>query len=172
MAHKFNASLSNRFRAAREERLGADGDVVIVGAGLAGLFTALKLAPMQVTVLAAAPLGHGASTGWAQGGVAAAVGSNDEAASHAADTIAAGAGIVDPDVANFVAAEGPARIADLVSFGVPFDRDANGAFSLSQEAAHSRRRVVHVSGDRTGAAILDALIAKVRATPSIRVLEG
>jgi L-aspartate oxidase len=172
MAHKFNASRSNRFRAAREERLGADGDVVIVGAGLAGLFTALKLAPMPVTVLAAAPLGQGASTGWAQGGVAAAVGSNDEAASHAADTIAAGAGIVDADVANFVAAEGPARIADLVSYGVPFDRDANGAFSLSHEAAHSRRRVVHVSGDRTGAAILDALIAKVRATPSIRVLEG
>jgi len=172
MAHRLNASRSNRFRAAREERLGADGDVVIVGAGLAGLFTALKLAPMQVTVLAAAPLGQGASTGWAQGGVAAAVGNNDEAASHADDTIAAGAGIVDADVANFVAAEGPARIADLVSFGVPFDRDANGEFSLSQEAAHSRRRVVHVSGDRTGAAILEALIAKVRDTPSIRVLEG
>jgi len=172
MAHRLNASRSNRFRAACEERLGADGDVVIVGAGLAGLFTALKLAPMQVTVLAAAPLGQGASTGWAQGGVAAAVGNNDEAASHADDTIAAGAGIVDADVANFVAAEGPARIADLVSFGVPFDRDANGEFSLSQEAAHSRRRVVHVSGDRTGAAILEALIAKVRDTPSIRVLEG
>ena len=172
MARKSDASRNTRFRAAREERLGGDGDVVIVGAGLAGLFTALKLAPMPVTVLAAAPLGQGASTGWAQGGVAAAVGSNDDAASHADDTIAAGAGIVDADVARFVAAEGPDRIADLVAYGVPFDRDADGAFALSQEAAHSRRRVVHVSGDRTGAAILDALIAKVRATPSIRVLEG
>ncbi len=172
MARKSDASRNTRFRAAREERLGADGDVVIVGAGLAGLFTALKLAPMPVTVLAAAPLGQGASTGWAQGGVAAAVGSNDDALSHADDTIAAGAGIVDADVARFVAAEGPERIADLVAYGVPFDRDADGAFALSQEAAHSRRRVVHVSGDRTGAAILDALIAKVRATPSIRVLEG
>jgi L-aspartate oxidase len=172
MANKFKANRNTRFRAARDERLGAAGDVVIVGAGLAGLFTALKLAPMPVTVLAAAPLGQGASTGWAQGGVAAAVGSNDDASSHADDTIAAGAGIVDEDVARFVAAEGPARIADLVSYGVPFDREADGAFALSQEAAHSRRRVVHVSGDRTGAAILDALIAKVRATPSIRVLEG
>ncbi len=172
MARKSDASRNTRFRAAREERLGGDGDVVIVGAGLAGLFTALKLAPMPVTVLAAAPLGQGASTGWAQGGVAAAVGSNDAAASHADDTIAAGAGIVDEDVARFVAAEGPDRIADLVAYGVPFDRDPDGAFALSQEAAHSRRRVVHVSGDRTGAAILDALIAKVRATPSIRVLEG
>ena len=172
MARKSDASRNTRFRAAREERLGGDGDVVIVGAGLAGLFTALKLAPMPVTVLAAAPLGQGASTGWAQGGVAAAVGSNDDAASHADDTIAAGAGIVDAEVARFVAAEGPDRIADLVAYGVPFDRDADGAFALSQEAAHSRRRVVHVSGDRTGAAILGALIAKVRATPSIRVLEG
>lgn len=160
------------FRAAADEPLGAAGDVVIVGAGLAGLFTALQLAPMPVTVLAAAPLGKGASTGWAQGGVAAAVGGNDRPELHAADTLAAGAGIVDADVARFVAAEGPGRIADLLDYGVPFDRDANGAFELSQEAAHSRRRVVHVSGDRTGGAILDALVAKVRATPSIRVLEG
>jgi L-aspartate oxidase len=161
-----------RFRAAPDEPLGASGDVVIVGAGLAGLFTALQLSPMPVTVLAAAPLGKGASTGWAQGGVAAAVGANDAAELHAADTLAAGAGIVDPEVARFVAAEGPARIADLVRYGVPFDRDVEGRFALGQEAAHSRRRVVHASGDRTGGAILDALVAAVRATPSIRVLEG
>jgi L-aspartate oxidase len=146
--------------------------VVIVGAGLAGLFTALKLAPMHVTVLAAAPLGEGASSNWAQAGIAAAVGPDDSPELHAADTIAAGAGIVDPYVARFVTDEAPARIEDLVSYGVPFDRDENGHFSLSREAAHSRRRIVHVSGDRSGAAIMQALIAKVRATPSIRVLEG
>jgi L-aspartate oxidase len=172
MAQEFFPTGATPFRPARDERLGAEGDVVIVGAGLAGLFTALKLAPIPVTLVAAAPLGQGSSTGWAQGGVAAAVGSNDEPALHADDTVTAGAGIVDPNVARFVAAEGPDRIADLVAFGVPFDRDAGGAFALSQEAAHSRRRVVHVSGDRTGAAILDALIARVRATSSIRVLEG
>ncbi len=172
MAQEFFPTGATPFRPARDERLGAEGDVVIVGAGLAGLFTALKLAPIPVTLVAAAPLGQGSSTGWAQGGVAAAVGSNDAPALHADDTVAAGAGIVDPNVARFVAAEGPDRIADLVAYGVPFDRDAGGAFALSQEAAHSRRRVVHVSGDRTGAAILDALIARVRSTPSIRVLEG
>ncbi len=163
---------SATFQSAREDRLGADGDVVIVGAGLAGLFTALKLAPMHVTVLAAAPLGQGTASGWAQGGVAAAVGADDSPALHAADTIAAGAGLVDAEVARFVTEEGPARIADLLDYGVPFDRDAQGRFLLSQEAAHSRRRVVHVSGDSTGAAIMQALIAEVRATPSIRVLEG
>jgi L-aspartate oxidase len=170
------ASISNcrsaTFQSAREDRLSADGDVVIVGAGLAGLFTALKLAPMHVTVLAAAPLGQGTASGWAQGGIAAAVGADDSPALHAADTIAAGAGLVDAEVARFVTEEGPARIADLLDYGVPFDRDAQGRFLLSQEAAHSRRRVVHVSGDSTGAAIMQALIAKVRATPSIRVLEG
>ncbi len=127
---------------------------------------------MPVTVLAAARLGEGASSVWAQAGIAAAVGTDDSPALHAADTIAAGAGIVDEAVARFVTEEGPARIADLVGYGVPFDRDAQGRFLLSQEAAHSRRRVVHVSGDRTGAAIMKALIAKVRATPSIRVLDG
>jgi L-aspartate oxidase len=166
------ASRVSSFRSAHEDRLGADGDVVIVGAGLAGLFTALKLAPMHVTVLAAAPLGQGTSSGWAQGGIAVAVGADDNPELHAADTIAAGAGLVDEHVARFVTEEGPARIADLVDYGVPFERDAQGSFLLSQEAAHSRRRVVHVSGDRTGAAIMRALIAKVRATPSIRVLEG
>ena len=172
MASNVDRPHTSRFQPAREEKLGAHGDVVIVGAGLAGLFTALQLAPMHVTVLAAAPLGEGASSGWAQAGIAAAVGADDSPELHAADTIAAGAGIVDADIARLVTEEAPARIADLVAYGVPFDRDGQGRFMLSQEAAHSRRRIVHVSGDRAGAAIMRALIAKVRATPSIRVLEG
>lgn len=148
------------------------GDVVIIGAGLAGLFTALKLAPLPVTVIAAAPLGEGASSMWAQGGIAAAVGEGDSTAKHAADTIEAGAGIVDPEVARLVAEEGPDRIRDLLAYGVPFDRDLKGHYILSKEAAHSEKRVVRVSGDKAGAAIMQALIAAVRATPSIRVLEG
>jgi L-aspartate oxidase len=149
-----------------------DGDVVIIGAGLAGLFTALKLAPLPVTVIAAAPLGEGASSMWAQGGIAAAVGEGDSTEKHAKDTIAAGAGIVDEAIAKLVADEGPDRIRDLLSYGVPFDRDLSGHYVLSQEAAHSEKRVVRVSGDRAGAAIMQALIAAVRSAPSIRVLEG
>lgn len=150
----------------------SQGDIVVIGAGLAGLFTALKLAPRPVTVIAAAPLGQGASSVWAQGGIAAAVGEGDSPAAHAADTIAAGAGIVDEAVAQLVASEAPERIRDLLAYGVPFDRDLAGHFVLSREAAHSAKRVVRVSGDRAGAAIMQALIGTVRATPSIRLLEG
>jgi L-aspartate oxidase len=149
-----------------------EGDIVVIGAGLAGLFTALKLAPRPVTVIAAAPLGEGASSAWAQGGIAAAVGEGDTPEAHAADTIAAGAGIVEEGIARLVAAEAGDRIRDLLAYGVPFDRDLAGHYVLSREAAHSAKRVVRVSGDRAGAAIMQALIAAVRRTPSIRVLEG
>jgi L-aspartate oxidase len=147
-------------------------DVIIVGGGLAGLFCALKLAPRPVTVISAAPLGQGASTAWAQGGIAAAVAEGDSAEAHAADTIAVGAGLVDEAIALGLAHEAGARIHDLLRYGVPFDRDLEGKLAVSQEAAHSARRIVHVRGDMAGKAIIAALIEAVRATPSIRVIEG
>ncbi|MGO4665874.1 L-aspartate oxidase [Bosea sp. 2RAB26] len=147
-------------------------DILIVGGGLAGLFTALKLAPLPCTVLAPRPLGEGSSSSWAQGGIAAAMSEGDTAGKHAADTIAAGAGIVDEAVARMVANEAAERVHDLLSYGVPFDRDLAGRLVQSREAAHSEHRVVRVGGDGAGAAIMQALIAAVRQTPSITVREG
>ncbi len=154
-----------------ENTLNADG-ALIVGAGLAGLFTALKLAPRPVTVLSPTPLGFGASSAWAQGGVAAAVGQGDSSHAHAVDTEMAGAGIVDHGTAESVTAEAAARIEDLARWGTPFDRDDFGNYELGKEAAHSANRIVKVEGARAGWAIMQAIIAEVRRTPSIRVVEG
>lgn len=148
------------------------GDIVIVGSGLAGLFAALKLAPLPVTVISAAPLGKGTSSGWAQGGIAAAVSEGDTPEAHAQDTIAAGAGLVQEKMARLMASEAADRIDDLLRFGVPFDRDLEGRLQLSREAAHGTRRIVRVKGDMAGKAIMEAVTKAARETRSIRVLEG
>jgi L-aspartate oxidase len=147
-------------------------NVVIVGAGLAGLFLALKLAPRPVTVLSQAPLGQASSSAWAQGGMAVALAAEDNPELHANDTIAAGAGLVDPAIAQLLAREGPARVMDLVALGVPFDRTSDGKLAQSLEAAHSRPRVVRVAGDLAGKAIMDALIAAARSDARIEILEN
>ncbi|MEO0817589.1 MAG: L-aspartate oxidase [Pseudomonadota bacterium] len=147
-------------------------DVLIVGAGLAGLFLALKLAPRRCTVITPAPLGKSASSAWAQGGLAAALAPEDSPEAHAADTVAAGAGLVDPAVAGLIAEDGPARVRDLISLGVPFDRTPEGALALSLEAAHSHPRVARVAGDLAGRAIMDALVEAVTVSGHIKVVEG
>src|SRR5881628_79430 len=133
---------------------------LILGAGIAGLFTALKLAPMPSIVLAGTRPGLAGSSAWAQGGIAAAMGEDDSWQSHAHDTVVAGAGLCDPAIVELVAREAPDRIRDLVTFGAPFDRTADGALALGREAAHSLPRIVHVKGDGAGAAISATLAAR------------
>jgi L-aspartate oxidase len=146
--------------------------VLIVGAGLAGLFLALKLAPRRVIVLSQAPLGQASSSAWAQGGLAAALAPEDNSALHAQDTIDAGAGLVDPVIARLIAEDGPSRVMDLIALGVAFDRTPDGSLAQSLEAAHSRPRVVRVSGDLAGKAIMDALIAAARTAAHIEIIEN
>ena len=148
----------------------AHEDILIVGAGLAGLFLALQLAPRPVTIIAPAPLGEAASSAWAQGGLAAALDPMDSPETHAGDTVAAGAGLVDPVIARLIAEEGPARVLDLIALGVPFDRTPEGALALSLEAAHSHPRVARVAGDLAGKAIMGALTAAVTEAEHIRLV--
>ncbi|WP_291843225.1 L-aspartate oxidase [Maricaulis sp.] len=145
--------------------------ILICGAGIAGLWAALKLAPRKVVLLTGAPLGDGAASGWAQGGVSAALAADDSAALHARDTIAAGAGLVDREAALALAEGAAAEVAALAEFGAPFERDGE-AWSLSREAAHSRHRVARVKGDGAGAAIMATLIDAVRAAEHIDIRDG
>ncbi|MGB3185084.1 MAG: L-aspartate oxidase [Ornithinimicrobium sp.] len=144
---------------------------VIVGAGLAGLMTAINLSPMPCTVLTSDELGAGAATGWAQGGIAAAFGADDSPALHAADTMAAGDGLCDAEIVNAITAAAPAAVEQLAALGADFDRAADGSLRVGLEGAHSHHRIVHAGGDGSGAEILRAVVEAAKATESVTVLE-
>lgn len=149
-----------------------NGRPVIIGAGLAGLMTALHLAPEPALLLSAAGLGMQSSSAWAQGGLAASLGADDSPELHLADTLAAGDGLCDPDIAERVIRAAPAAIEALIRHGVVFDHAPDGSLRLGLEAAHRRRRIVHATGDGTGRELIRALVEAARRTPSITILEG
>jgi L-aspartate oxidase len=178
----FRPCFKSKLRPKRERRpskLGPAPDniietegALILGGGVAGLFTALKLAPMPSLVITGARPGHAGSSVWAQGGVAAALGPGDSWERHLEDTLAAGAGLCEPAVTEILVREGPKRVEDLIALDTPFDRDSNGNLALGLEAAHGRARIVHVEGDRAGAAITQRLVAASEARPSIAIMDG
>ncbi len=145
--------------------------VLIIGAGIAGLWAALKMAPREVVLLTGAPLGEGAASGWAQGGVSAALSGEDSPALHAQDTIRAGHGLVDSEAAQALAEGAATEVKALAALGAPFERDG-ARWSLSKEAAHSAHRVARVKGDGAGAAIMGTLIEAVRAAGHIDIRDG
>lgn len=152
-------------------RVRHDGPLVI-GGGLAGLSAALEAAPRKTLVVTPAPLLEACSSAWAQGGMAAALTATDTPALHAADTEAAGAGLVEDEAARVLTEDGRATVEWLAGLGAPFDRGSDGDFAVSLEAAHSRARVARVGGDGAGRAILSALVAAVRAAPHVEVWEN
>jgi L-aspartate oxidase len=176
-----------------------EADVLVVGAGAAGLTAALGCAsggplassrepwppgsegvraahgsPRRVLVLTktrSSGAGAGGASVWAQGGVASAVGDDDDPALHAADTLAAGAGLNDAAIVSLLTGDGPRRVRSLLALGARFDRDPGGRLALGREAAHSRRRILHARGDATGAEVVRTLVDAVHREPAIRVVD-
>jgi len=143
-------------------------DFLVLGSGIAGLRAALGLARHGTVLVVTKDQPTESNTGYAQGGVAAAVGADDRVELHLEDTVEAGAGIVSRAAARVLVEEGPERIRELAAWGARFDREA-GRLHFTREGAHSRDRVLHARGDSTGWEMVRALLEKTRHTRNIEV---
>jgi L-aspartate oxidase len=145
---------------------------LVVGTGIAGLWAAWRLASEGVAavVVTKETLADSASA-WAQGGIAVALGPGDSPSQHAADTLAASDGLADPEAVRILTSEGPDRIYELLGLGARFDRGPDGRLRFGLEAAHTRARIIHAGGDRTGAALISCLAQVIRDDPRVEILE-
>src|SRR3954462_12256445 len=148
-------------------------DVAVVGAGAAGLFTALTAAApaARIALVSATPLARTASY-WAKCGIAAALAADDSPADHQRDTEIAGRALTRPTAARVLTTEAAARVADLQRLGVRFDADRFGNLALGLEGGHSHRRVVHAGGSATGRRVVRQLSALAAGHASVDVIEG
>src|SRR5690242_4707509 len=144
---------------------------LVVGSGVAGLHTAWRASEHGDVMLLTKRSLFDSATAYAQGGIAAALGAGDSPALHRRDTLAAGAALCDAAAVQVLVEEGPTRVRDLQTAGAHFDLDPSGKLKLGREAAHSKNRIVHAHGDQTGAEVARTLVARVRETKKIRVLE-
>src|ERR1041384_5159266 len=145
-------------------------DFLVIGAGVAGLRAAVELASAGRVVVLAKREVTDSATQYAQGGIAAALGDEDEIGLHLQDTLNAGDGLCDPDAVKVLVEEGPERIEELIQWGTEFDRDGT-KLTFGREGAHSRNRILHAHGDSTGREILRALYAKAKTLKEISVRE-
>lgn len=139
-----------------------EADVVVVGSGIAGLTTAIRAtrAGRKVVVVTKAHVDEG-STRWAQGGIAAALGTEDSPEKHMQDTLVAGAGLCDTAAVRVLVESGPEAVRRLIGWGAEFDRTPDGDIALTREGGHLTDRIAHAGGDATGAEILRALVSEV-----------
>jgi L-aspartate oxidase len=145
---------------------------LIIGSGIAGLWTAWRLAAegRAARLVTKETLADSASA-WAQGGIAVALGPGDNPLQHAADTLAAGDGLSDPEAVRILTNEGPDRVRELLAMGATFDRGPDGRLRFGLEAAHTRARIIHAGGDRTGAALIALLTRIIADDPLVEILE-
>ena len=141
-------------------------DFIVIGSGIAGLRAAIALAPVGRVLILTKAEPTESNTGYAQGGIAVALGDDDSPALHAADTVKAGDALCDEDAVRVLVEQGPPYVTELVEWGTRFDRDADGRLSRGREAAHSVRRVLH-AGDTTGREIARVLWRRVSALPTV-----
>ena len=146
-------------------------DVLVIGAGVAGLRAALAAARHGSVLLVSKSRADDSNTAQAQGGIAAAVGPADSASAHMADTLEVGQGACDSEVVRMITEEAPARIDELIAWGGKFDMEG-GAIALAREGGHSVARIVHAMGDATGREVAETLLRKAGETPAIQILTG
>lgn len=143
-------------------------EVIVIGAGIAGLFTAIRAAETDKVLLITKKSLLESNTRYAQGGIAAVISEKDSPEYHRQDTLIAGAGLCDPEAVNVLVHEGPEGVRDLIRMGTQFDLE-NGELALTKEGAHSQRRILHANGDATGYEIVRALSDKALQHPNIEV---
>ncbi|WP_018753553.1 L-aspartate oxidase [Paenibacillus sanguinis] len=148
-----------------------DTDVIVIGSGIAGLFTAIKASEHHRVIMITKKSLLDSNTRYAQGGIAAVISEEDSPAYHRQDTLLAGAGLCSSTAVDILANEGPEGVRELMAMGTLFDLE-NGELALTREGAHSHRRILHANGDATGYEIVRALSAQVASHPHIEVWEN
>lgn len=142
-------------------------DVIVVGAGIAGLFTAIKASERHDVLIIAKKTLQESNTRYAQGGIAAVISESDAPEYHREDTLQAGAGLCSTEAVDVLVHEGPEGVRELIRLGTQFD-EVNGELALTKEGAHSHRRILHAQGDATGAEIVRALTRQVLSNSRIQ----
>jgi L-aspartate oxidase len=143
-------------------------DVIVIGSGIAGLFTAIKASERNRVLMITKKSLLDSNTRFAQGGIAAVISEKDSPEYHREDTLKAGAGLCSRSAVDVLVHEGPEGVRELMKMGAQFDQE-NGKLALTKEGAHSRRRILHANGDATGYEIVRALSEKVKTIPNITV---
>src|SRR5580700_11431792 len=147
-------------------------DFLVIGAGIAGLSAAIRLADAGSVLVVTKEEMSESNTAYAQGGIAVAMGGDEDVALHLGDTVAAGDGLVNREAAKVLVTAGPERVGELLDWGTAFDRSAKGGELLrTREGAHSLSRILHANGDATGREIAVSLLRRVQEIPRIELME-